>query len=112
MRATLSILAFALVVNLSCQSDRRPPNVLSHDRFVSVSCELFKNAQRMSDWGLDPVNRIVYTDSVFSKAGVTREQYSATVAWYNEDVRRWKVLSDDIVREVERRDTLTPPLPG
>jgi hypothetical protein len=111
MRSAVAIVFVILLVNLSCQSDRRPPNVLSHDQFVSLSCDLLKNAQRMSDWGLDPVNRITFTDSVFSRAGVTRDQYTATIEWYNADVLRWKQVTDDIAREVERRDTLRTPLP-
>ena len=40
-------------------------------------------------------------DSILASTGMTREEFNATVEWYNQDVKRWGELLQNVVRYLE-----------
>ncbi|MGB5875124.1 MAG: hypothetical protein WBG01_01460 [Bacteroidota bacterium] len=42
-------------------------------------------------------------DSILASAGMTREDFKATVEWYNRDVKRWGDLLQNVVRYLEEK---------
>jgi hypothetical protein len=42
-------------------------------------------------------------DSILASAGMTREEFNATVEWYNRDVKRWGDLLQNVVRYLEEK---------
>ena len=105
------ILMILVLSLLSCRTQSSNPGTLDEGRFVSVYCALLKNAQHMRDWGQDPKTASACADSVLAKAGITRSQFDETVKWYNADVNRWKALSEAVLREIERIDSVKSPPP-
>ena len=42
-------------------------------------------------------------DSILASAGMSREQFGATVKWYNQDLTRWGDLLQRVVRYLEEK---------
>jgi hypothetical protein len=98
----LVIFAAVLIV-AGCTRPGGSGSVMSEKQFAHVYAALLDAGQRSRDEAWDPGRTRLTADSVLHAAGVTREDYRATVAWLNEDVTRWKAVSEETVRVLEEK---------
>lgn len=84
---------------------------MTEEQFAHVYAGLLETGQKSKEGGWDSVRTHQAADSVLRGAGVTREEYRAMVLWLNEDVIRWKPVSEATVRTLEERSTGRLPAP-
>jgi hypothetical protein len=94
----------------SCHTGNSAREVLPREKFVSIYCDLLLEVQRSRNVGTDPSTAEKNVTEVLNRAGVTKEDFEETARWYNSDIQRWKTFSEDVTRELERREVPTPPL--
>jgi hypothetical protein len=85
---------------ISCKQGK-PANVIPEPKFVSLYAKLTTNSVTARPVIPDSLSPARMVDSVLASEGVTRDQFSATVRWYNEDIRRWKPFFDEVVQALE-----------
>jgi hypothetical protein len=98
--ALISLAAFFLVPLGSCRHEGQS-NILPESKFVSVYARLTAVTVTARPVPPDSLGSARLVDSILTLEGVTREQFDATVRWYNEDVQRWKPFFDQVVRALE-----------
>jgi len=70
---------------------------------VAVYADLLVAGVDARKGGLDSAAAVARADSVFKARGLTREQFLAALAWYNDDVVRWKPFWDSVVSVLDDR---------
>lgn len=83
----------ALFLQLNCTS---PGKRISMEKFVPLYAELIVVGQKSRDVGWDRIRSQQEADSLLAKAGVTREDFQATIEWLSADINRWKELSEGV----------------
>jgi hypothetical protein len=78
---------------------------LTTSQFASLYANLLVQGEASRQAGHDTVLAHAAADSVMRDAGVTRDQYRATVDWLNEDPARWKEVGDEATRVLGKRDS-------
>ncbi|MBP1647766.1 MAG: hypothetical protein H6Q30_1211 [Bacteroidetes bacterium] len=96
----LLVIASLLLTGTSCRK-KEPANIIPQPKFVSVYARLTAATVTSRPVRPDSLSSAQMVDSLLALEGVTREQYNATVQWYNEDVQRWKTFFDDVVAALE-----------
>ena len=101
-----------LVVSLSvifftegCLQHRPEGKRLTAEQFAAIYADLLVQGEASRQAGFDSVLAQAAADSVLERAGVTRNQYRATVDWLNEDPARWKEVGDEATRMLGRRES-------
>jgi hypothetical protein len=84
----------------SCQK-KQPPDVLPDSTFVSVYAKLTSATVTARPVPPDSLSSARMVDSILNQEGVSREQFNATVQWYDQDVKRWKPIFDEVVLALE-----------
>jgi len=103
MNAPLLVLGFCTILLLSqtsCQK-KEPTSALPESKFVSVYAKLTSASVTARPVPPDSLGSARMVDSILALEGVTREQFDATVRWYDEDVQRWRPFFDEVVRALE-----------
>ena len=103
MRTTFALVCYAMILVLtqdSCSS-RAPSNIIPEPKFVSVYARLTTATVTARPVPPDSLGSAHMVDSILALEGVTREQFNATVRWYNQDVTRWKPFFDEVVQALE-----------
>lgn len=101
MRTTLACFSLILLLAQDSCSSRAPSNVIPEPKFVSVYARLTTATVTARPAPPDSLSSAQLADSILALEGVTREQFDATVHWYNEDVTRWKPFFDKVVQALE-----------
>lgn len=104
-------LILMLIFAAGCQGPGGGQRIIPEDRFAGVYADLLEVGQRGKVSGWDASRAQAAADSVLIRAGVTREEFQATVAWLNDDLTRWKSVSEKSVRILEERSTGRLPRP-
>jgi hypothetical protein len=103
MKSSTLLPAFAALLlfsQSSCQK-KQPADVLPEPKFVSVYAKLTTATVTARPVPPDSLGSANLVDSILALEGVTREQFNATVHWYDEDVQRWKPFFDEVVLALE-----------
>ena len=98
--ALISTIALLLFPLSSCQQ-KPPAHVIPEPKFVSVYARLTTASVTARPLPADSLGPARIVDSILTLEGVTREQFEATVRWYNQDVTRWKPFFDEVVAALE-----------
>ena len=102
-------IAFAALLTLTgCTLMHRESTPLERQTFIAVYVDLQTALWSAMRTTADTVVLGVVADSVFARNHVSRDQYRATVRWYNEDVVRWKGFFDDVAKALEERSRNAP----
>ncbi len=96
----LPFIASLLISGSSCRK-KEPANIIPQAKFVSVYARLTAATVTARPVRPDSLSSALMVDSLLALEGVNREQYNATIKWYNEDVQRWKTFFDDVVAALE-----------
>jgi hypothetical protein len=88
------ILLAALVLQLNCSAT--PGKRISMKQFVPLYAELIVVGQKSRDVGWDRIRSQQEADTLLAQAGVTREDFQATIEWLSADINRWKELSEGV----------------
>jgi hypothetical protein len=102
----------AVLIVAGCTRPGGSGTIMTEKQFAHVYAGLLNEGQRGRNESWDPGRTRLAADSVLHAAGVTREDYRATVAWLNEDVMRWKAVSEETVRILEEKSTGSRPAQG
>ena len=105
------IIIVALLIAAGCTRIGGGGRVMTEEKFARVYAGLLETGQKRRDGGWDSVRTRQAADSVLREAGVTRDEYRAMVLWLNEDVTRWKPVSEAAVGILEERSTGRLPAP-
>ena len=92
----------------SCSLVHRENRVLEPQEFIPLYGDLSRAAFASKKVGLDSAATAQRLDSIMATHGVTRNQVTKTLEWYNADVRRWKPFFDSLLVGLEddsRRET-------
>ncbi len=108
--AFLAVVASLLALP-SCRSGDSSAHVLDHATFARTYADLLESSMRLRAEKADSVRAASVVDSVFLRNGVRREDYEATVIWYNGDVARWKGFTDSVARVLEQKMKPSPARP-
>ncbi|HUI64280.1 MAG TPA: hypothetical protein VL126_05545 [Bacteroidota bacterium] len=99
---------FTLLVLLAitaCTPRARNAAVIPEEKFAAIYASLIETGEASQKAGLDTTAEHAAADSVLRSAGVTADQFRATVQALNADVRKWKTVSDAVARILEERAT-------
>lgn len=96
-------------VLISCNSSTPPAGALTEERFVSAYCDLLDASLRSRNSFADSITAAANATTALEKAGVTREAFDLTRAWYAQDVSRWKSFMEKVSVELEQRELKPPP---
>lgn len=77
---------------------------LTTAQFAQLYADLLAQGEASRQAGHDTVFARAEADSVMRRAGVSGDQYRATVEWLNEDPARWKEVGDEASRILEKRE--------
>jgi hypothetical protein len=101
MRISAQLL-FLLAIT-SCGPGTGGDDFLPPERFAPVYAEML-----IWTTGADSLGRSARQaqDSILASSGMTREDFKATVDWYNRDLTRWGVLLQNVVRYLEEKSML------
>jgi len=99
-------LALLVLLALSaCAPRARDAAVIPEEKFAAIYASLIETGEVSQKAGLDTTRAHAAADSVLRSAGVTADQFRATVQALNADVRKWKMVSDAVARILEERAT-------
>jgi hypothetical protein len=71
--------------------------------FAPVYAEMLIWATDTDSLGASGGSARAAQDSILASSGMTREDFNATVEWYNRDVTRWGNLLENVVRYLEEK---------
>lgn len=109
MRTFCSILITFLLV--SCNSATPPKEALPEQQFLAVYCDLLEASLRSRNSQADSSTAAQNAAATLEKAGVTREAFDLTRAWYDQHPDRWKTFMEKVSAELEQREMKPPPHP-
>ncbi len=109
MRTTLLLLVLFLAGCARHSTHVRP---LDRTTFTTVYVDLEATLWALKRTTGDTLVIARAADSVLASHGVTREQYMATVEWYNDDWTRWKGFYDDVGKQLEERSKAETRVPS
>jgi hypothetical protein len=101
MKKGTNTLAAAMVLLLftGCPAEQ-PDDILDKETFAKVYAAMVENERLSGPQSLYNV-RQYDSDTTLSRLGVTREQIERTVAYYDQDLRRWHEFYIEAMRAVE-----------
>ena len=102
------LIAFLLV---SCNSATPPKEALPEQQFLTAYCDLLEASLRSRNTQADSSTCAQNAASALEKAGVTREAFDLTRAWYDENPDQWKTFMEKVSAELEQREMKPPPHP-
>src|SRR5262245_17577052 len=88
-----------LCLFMGCSSGE-PEGVLDKETFAKVYAAMVENERQSGLQSLYNV-RQYDSDTTLTRLGVTRDQIERTVAYYNQDLRRWHEFYIEAMRAVE-----------
>lgn len=95
----------ALVALSACAPQTRTPAVIPDEKFAAIYASLIETGEASHKAGLDSLAARSAADSVLRSAGVSADQFRATVQALNADIRQWKKVSEAAARILEERAT-------
>lgn len=111
---SIRTLVLAIGVLAGCTRTGVSGSIMTKEKFATVYAGLLEAGQKSKEQAWDPGRTRLAVDSVLVGAGVTRDDYRATVSWLNDDVVRWRGVSEETVKILEEkaagRDTRTTPV--
>ncbi len=102
MRTRSLLLFLFLAFSCSGKEPAPPPGVIAPDRFADLYADLLRNDLPGFAPPGDTLRARGRVDSLLRAYDTTREQVQASVAWYNQDVTRWKLIMDSVTARLER----------
>ncbi|MBL7963049.1 MAG: DUF4296 domain-containing protein [Flavobacteriales bacterium] len=103
--------AFLLLALIACATPEAPADLLPRDRFkhLLLEAQLIEarvNHERIVEQRMDsPVE--AYYDTLFSREGVTREQFDRTYTYYTQHPGELKAVLEEVLNELgQRKDSL------
>ena len=91
---------FFVVILAGCGADDQSAGVLDKDTFAKVYAALVENEKTLGPQTLYNIKRYD-PDTTLARFGVTREQIENTIAYYDQDLRRWHEFYKVAIREIE-----------
>ena len=88
-----------LCLFMGCSAGQ-PEGVLDKETFAKVYAAMVENEKLSGPQSLYNV-RLYDSDTTLARLGVTREQIEQTVAYYDQDLRRWHEFYIEAMRAVE-----------
>jgi hypothetical protein len=101
MRKCLFLTCIALLLSQNSCKQKEPSKVIPEPKFVALYARLTTASVTARPMPPDSLGSARMVDSILALEGATREQFNATIRWYNEDVRRWKPFFDEVVAALE-----------
>jgi uncharacterized protein YcfL len=102
------LIAFLLV---SCNSATPPKEALTEQQFLTAYCDLLEASLRSRNTQADSAACAQNATTALEKAGVTREAFELTRAWYTQHPDRWQGFMEKVSVELEMRELKPPPHP-
>ena len=99
MTRILLVALLALVAG-GCSDNTVPADVLDKETFAEVYAALVENERVSGPQTLYNIRRYD-PDTTLARLGVTREQIEHTIAYYNQDLRRWHEFYIEAMRKIE-----------
>ncbi len=96
---TCALVLFVLIL-AGCGANDQSADVLDKDTFAKVYAALVENEKTLGPQTLYNIKRYD-PDTTLARLGVTREQIENTIAYYNQDLRRWHEFYKGAIREIE-----------
>lgn len=109
MRTFCSILIPFLLI--SCNSATPPEGALSEQQFVTAYCDLLEASLRSRNSQADSATCAQNAATALEKAGVSRDAFDRTRAWYDEHPDEWRAFMEKVTVELEQREMKPPPRP-
>ncbi len=100
MKTILPVLVALTIASCTRQPGSAP---LDRSEFAAVYTDVTVSLWKARRAGADTTVLSRITDSVLALHNTTREQYLATLRWFNEDVERWKGFYDEVSTDLEER---------
>ena len=98
-----------LILSLAgCSGLTRETTPLDRQTFVAVYADLEATLWSSMRASADAIVLGHAADSVFADHHISRDQYLATIRWYNKDLVRWKGFFDDVGKKLEERSRDVP----
>lgn len=107
MRAFCSVLIPFLLI--SCNSATPPEGALPEQQFVTAYCDLLEASLRSRNSQADSATCVQNAATALEKAGVTREAFDRTRAWYDAHPDEWRTFMEKVTVELEQRELKPPP---
>jgi hypothetical protein len=73
-----------------------PPGLISPADFADLYVDLLKLGVQVPSNGADTLSARRGVDSLLQAHNATRDAVRASVAWYNQDVARWRPIMDSV----------------
>jgi hypothetical protein len=102
------LIAFLLV---SCNSATPPKGALTEPQFLTAYCDLLEASLRSRNTQADSATCAQNAMTALETAGVTREAFELTRAWYGQNPDRWQGFLEKVSAELEMREMKPPPRP-
>jgi hypothetical protein len=87
-----------------------PPDVIAPDRFADLYVDLLKHGVQVLSSATDSLAARRVTDSLLEVHTATRGAVTTSVAWYNQDVVRWRLIMDSVTIRLEREQATATPV--
>ena len=103
---TLTVIVSAILLGLFSSCSHRegnpPDSILPPGSFAATYVHLVKLGVQPTTVPADSSRHRIRVDSLFSEIGVTREQFQASVKWYNAEPARWREVMDSAASILDR----------
>ncbi len=108
VKQILIILSTSLIWACSPVSEARPP--IEMDRFAGLYADMLLASSTGQQSTRDSSQQTTsQAKSLLPVWNVTPEEYEATLTWYNQDVKRWGPLLEQVVQKLEERRAAQKP---
>ena len=94
------LVASVALVAAGCRENDRPEDILDNETFAKVYAAMVENERTLGPQTRYNIRRYD-PDTTLARMGVTREQIEKTIAYYNQDLRRWHEFYIKAMREIE-----------
>ncbi len=104
----LIIVFFLAALLLSCNSNKRPGNILSPEKMQVVlwdyiSADIYSNNYIPKDSGINIENaKLLLQEKMFQKNKVTKEVFNESYTWYQKNGDVMKVILDSMIAKKTR----------
>ena len=95
------MLVTLVVVAWACRGEKQPKDVIDMDKLETIYVELLDSASGVqkdsSNITISPM-----AERILARHQVSIDQLRATVNYYNEDTKRWKLFYENVVTKVNQ----------
>ncbi len=91
----------------SCSNQNTEKNLINEETFVQFTAEYFITQENNTLNSIDSLTGVKRLDSVYLKFNLTKEQIEATRQQYNNDLKKWQVVYEKVITEIESRQKET-----